>query len=215
MIGLRRPRSWRNASYAVLDFETTGLDLKRDHVLSYGLVPVEEGRIRLSGALYGVVRPPLRVPPDSIRVHGIRPVELAGAPELRDVAGELLGALEARLLVAYASEIELAFLGRLHEDRGLSRPRHAIDVIDLAAEVATRECEDAPLALRLSDLAGRYGVPVARTHHALSDALTTAQLFLVLTTRLEQLGVHGVRALVRAGRSRRAKAFNASTLGSR
>lgn len=215
MIGFRRSRSWRTASFAALDFETTGLDLKRDHVLSYGLVPVEEGRIRLSGALYGVVRPPVRVPPDSIRVHGIRPVELEGTPELKDVAGELLGALEARLLVAYASEIELAFLARLHEDRGLSRPRDAIDVIDLAAEVATREREEAPPSLRLSDLAERYGVPVARTHHALSDAFTTAQLFLVLATRLEQLGAGGVRALVRAGRSPRAKAFLASTQGSR
>lgn len=103
----------------------------------------------------------------------------------------------------------------MHEDRGLSRPRDAIDVIDLAAEVATREREEAPPSLRLSDLAERYGVPVARTHHALSDAFTTAQLFLVLATRLEQLGADGVRALVRAGRSPRAKAFLASTQGSR
>jgi DNA polymerase-3 subunit epsilon len=195
----------------VLDFETTGLDLEADHVLSFGVVPIEEGRIRLSGAHYAVVRPPLPVPPDSIRVHGIRPVELEGAPEMGDVTGELLGALESRILVAHASAIELAFLGRLYESRGLRPPRHAIDVIDLAAEVAIRAGGERPPSPRLSDLATTYGVPVTRTHHAFSDALITAQLFLVLATRLERVGVVGVRALGRAGRSRRARAFLSGT----
>ena len=215
MIAFRARRSWRTASYAVLDFETTGLDLEHDHVLSYGVVPVEDGRIRLSGARYAVVRPPIAVPSDSIRVHGVRPVELEDAPELEDVAAELLGALADRHMVAYAAEIELAFLGRLHEGRGLPRPRRVIDVIDLAVEVATREGGEASPSLRLSDLAERYGVPFARTHHAFADALITAQLFLVLATRLEGLGVGGVRGLLRAGRSRRARAVLAGTLGSR
>jgi DNA polymerase III subunit epsilon len=213
VIGFRPRRSWRHASYAVVDFETTGLDLEADHVLSYGVIPVEEGRIRLSGALYGIVRPPRPVPPASIRVHGIRPVELESAPELEDVADEILEALESRLVVAYASKIELAFLRRLHDRPVLRRSRHAIDVIDLAVEVATREWGEAPPSPRLSDLAEGYGVPVGRTHHAFADALITAQLFLVLATRLERLGVTGVRGLVRAGRSRKAGAVLASTLG--
>lgn len=211
MIGFRRRRSWRDVSFAVLDFETTGLDLGHDHVLSFGLIPVEDGRIRLSGALYAVVRPPLTVPPNSIRVHGIRPVELEDAPELGDVAGELLGALESRLLVAHASAIELAFLGRLYASRRLRPPRRAIDVIDLAAEVAIHEGGEAPRSLRLSDLATMYDVPVARTHHAFADALITAQLFLVLATRLERLGAGDLRSLARAGRSPRARALLPST----
>lgn len=214
MIGFRRRGSWRNGSYAVLDFETTGLDLETDHVLSYGVVPVEEGRIQLSGAQYAVVRPPIPVPPDSIRVHGIRPVELERAPAFQDVAGELLGALEGRLLVAYAAQIELAFLGRLHEDLGLARPRYAIDVIDLASDVTAREDRDAPPS-RLSDLAERYGVPVGRTHHAFADALITAQLFLVLATRLERLGLDVMRELERTRHSRTARTLLPGLLGRR
>lgn len=198
----RRSRSWRNASFAVLDFETTGLDLAHDHVVSYGLVPVERGRIRMSDALYRVVRPPIPVPPESIRVHGIRPVELESAPELREVADEVQGALEGRRLVAHACGIELAFLGRLYEGRGQRPPRRAIDVVDLAAELTAHEGETPVRSWRLADMAARYGVPVARTHHAFGDAFITAQLFLVLATSLEQRGVAGVRDLERAGRSR-------------
>jgi len=197
----RRSRSWRNASFAVLDFETTGLDLAHDHVVSYGLVPVERGRIRMSDALYRVVRPPIPVPPESIRVHGIRPLELESAPELREVADEVQGALEGGRLVAHACGIELAFLGRLYEGRGQRPPRRAIDVIDLAAELTEQEREIPVRSWRLSDMAKRYGVPVVRTHHAFGDAFVTAQLFLVLATRLERLGVASVRDLERAGRS--------------
>ena len=40
----------------------------------------------------------------------------------------------------------------------------------------------------LSATAERYGVPVASPHEALDDALVTAQLFLVLATKLEERG---------------------------
>ena len=41
-----RGSSWREAGYAALDFETTGLDLRTDAVVSFGVAPVIDGRIR-------------------------------------------------------------------------------------------------------------------------------------------------------------------------
>jgi DNA polymerase-3 subunit epsilon len=187
-------RPWREASFAVLDFETTGLDLKHDHVLSYGLVPIDLGRIRLAGAVYRVVRPPSPLPPASIRVHGIRPVEVEHAPSLVEVAAELLGALEGRTLVAHAAWIELGFLGRLERKHGHRMRRTAVDVIELAARVAAFEGVRLNSA-RLADLATGYGIPVVRTHHAFGDALLAAQLFLVLATRLERKGAVRLRDL--------------------
>jgi DNA polymerase-3 subunit epsilon len=52
----------------------------------------------------------------------------------------------------------------------------------------------------LSDVARHWGVPVERPHHALDDALTTAQLFLVLMPKLERVGVRTPRQLLRASR---------------
>jgi DNA polymerase III epsilon subunit-like protein len=42
---------------------------------------------------------------------------------------------------------------------------------------------------READLANANGLPVHREHDPLHDALTTAQLFLVLATRLERHGL--------------------------
>jgi DNA polymerase-3 subunit epsilon len=207
-----RRHSWRDARFVVLDFETTGLDPTRDHVLSFGAVPVVQGRVRLSGALYGVVRPPVSIPAESIRVHGIRPADLEHAPALDEIAGELLAQLEGRALVAHAAGIELAFLEHLPRGRGVRLPSRAIDVLGLAAELARRGHPARPRSPRLADLAEAYRVPVARTHHALGDALTTAQLFLVLAGELELRGRGSGRELGRAGRSQNARSFVADLL---
>jgi DNA polymerase III epsilon subunit-like protein len=44
-------------------------------------------------------------------------------------------------------------------------------------------------------------VPVTRTHHAFGDALLTAELFLVLATHLEGLGLASRRDLLRIRRA--------------
>jgi len=200
-------RSWRDARFAVLDFETTGLDPSRDHILSFGVVPVEQGRALLAGTLYRVVRPPVAVPAESIRVHGLRPLDLERAPALDEVGEELLEALAGRVLVAHAARIELSFLERTYRRRGRRPPRRAIDVLGLAAELARSGHPARPSSPRLADLAAAHGVPVARTHHALADALTTAQLFLVLASELERRGGGSLRRLRRAGRSQNARSF--------
>jgi DNA polymerase-3 subunit epsilon len=192
----RGPRTWREARLAALDFEATGLDVRVDHVLSFGLVPIDGGRVRLEESLYRIVKPPIELPPESIVVHGIRPDDVADAPELGDVGDELVEALAGRALVAHAAWIELSFLNRFFA-KNRRRWKAAIDVLDLASRLAPLEGASArPSSQRLVDLAARYDVPPALTHHAFGDALTTAQLFLVLATRLERYGFVSVRDLL-------------------
>jgi DNA polymerase-3 subunit epsilon len=196
-------RSWREVSFGALDFETTGLDLRRDHVVSFGFVPIEGGRVAVSEGLYRVVRPPIPVPAEAIRVHGITPDQLADAQTFDQVAGELRGALDGRVLVAHAAWIELALLDRLFPDLPRRRRSRAIDVLELAAREPAAGVDSA----RLSDLAASYGVPAARTHHAFGDALMTAQLFVVLASRLEARGRGRLSDLLAAGRPQIARSF--------
>jgi len=46
-----RRRPWRRARLVALDFETTGLEVS-DQVVSFGAVPIDEGRIDLGEAVY-------------------------------------------------------------------------------------------------------------------------------------------------------------------
>ncbi|MFL5798311.1 MAG: exonuclease domain-containing protein [Actinomycetota bacterium] len=167
--------------FASLDFETTGLDLATDSVVSWGVVPVTAGGVDLRGADYRLVAPERPISEESVRIHELRPVDLGAAPALREVSGVLGDALSGRFLLAWAATIEIAFLHRILGGAERRWRRRTIDVRDLAFVRLRREGE--PVSGRGLDLEAacrRLGVPVERTHHAFDDALMTAELFLVL-----------------------------------
>ena len=59
------------------------------------------------------------------------------------------------------------------------------------------------LAASFTGLAGGLGLPVHRPHHALGDALTTAQAFIALATHLERYAPQTVHSLSSAKRRAR------------
>ncbi|HEY7283106.1 MAG TPA: 3'-5' exonuclease [Actinomycetota bacterium] len=177
-----RRRPWSEVVLVALDFETTGLDLAADSVISWGTVPLTSGGIELRDAAYQLVAPRRAPGVESIRVHELRPVDLAGAPVLEAVAPSLHAALGGRFLVAWAAGIERAFLRRMFGGSKRSWRRRTIDVRDVLLAEAGGEADARRLTLEAA--CRRYGVPVERTHHAFDDALMTAELFLVLAARL-------------------------------
>jgi DNA polymerase-3 subunit epsilon len=192
-----RSRPWRRAEFASLDFETTGLDRERDAVVSFGVVPVREGRVIVGEAVHQLVAPDVPSSPESMRIHGILPRDLAQAQPLA-IAGETLRlALAGRILLAWFATVEIGYLGRLYGGRPRSWVRRTIDVRQMAIELEHLEQD---VRQSLSSAAERYGVPVANPHQALDDAMVTAQLFLVLATRLEARGFGSTRSFLRLTR---------------
>jgi DNA polymerase-3 subunit epsilon len=172
---------WRGAGYLALDFEATGLDLAHDRIISFGAVPIEEGRIEVGRSRYQTVDPGDRPPsPRSVAVHGIRPVDLHGAPSEASAVAALREALADRFLVAWYGRVEVGFLATLFRPSADRFARSMIDVRDLMLALEGPGAQERSL----SSAAARYGVPVADPHHALDDALVTAQLFFVMAERL-------------------------------
>jgi DNA polymerase-3 subunit epsilon len=222
-----RRQPWTRCELVALDFETTGLNLRTDGVVSFGAVPVREGRIVIEGAEYREVAPEVAPSPTSIRIHELRPLDLVAAPPMDEVRSELADAIHGRFLLAWVAEIEVAFLARTFGTSRRTWARRTIDVkrladavehattaaTDTAADTTVDTATDAAAdgGYTLAAAAKRFGVPVERAHHAFDDALMTAELFLVLATRLAALGNGTAGRLLRLGRSgkgpRRAKAF--------
>jgi DNA polymerase III subunit epsilon len=186
---------WRHVPFASLDFEATGLNFDRDTIISFGVVPVDDGRVDVGGATYQLVDP-ADVPLDhqAITIHGLRPMDLRGAPSLGVAREALREALARRFLITWFAEVEAAFLDKLFGGGRKGWLQRAVDVRRLVAVLEERD-----LGLTLEACADRYGVPVASPHHALDDALVTAQLFLVVATKLAARGVKSVKDMQGAG----------------
>jgi len=194
---------WRSVEFASLDFETTGLDPRRDHIVSFGVVPIQEGRVVVGERVYREVSPAVRPSPVSVAVHGLRQADLDAAGSLDTERGVLGAALHRRFLVAWAAEVEAAFLAATFGGSARSWRRRIVDVLVLARLADELQSSTGSRSYALSAAASRFGVPVHSPHHALDDALTTAEVFLVLATRLSAATPGTARWLLRTGRSAR------------
>jgi len=173
------------APLVALDVETTGLDPRQHAIVSLGLVPMDLQRIRCSEARYWVVKPTSELVDQSIAFHHITHSDIRHAPRLASVLEELLEALAGKVVVVHYRNIERLFLDqalRQHLGEGLGFP--VIDTMELEARLYPKRRSGwldrllgrQPVSIRLADSRLRYGLPLYQAHHALTDALATAEL---------------------------------------
>jgi DNA polymerase-3 subunit epsilon len=173
-----------SVEYLALDFETTGLDPKVDEIISIGAIPIVDGRVDLTRLTYAEAvhsRPANR---SGVAIHGLRPVDLAEGQGRETLRARLVDSLDNRQPIAWAAWVEAAFLASLLGGGERKWRSRIIDVIDLVAELDRADGVEGSADETLVACCARFGIPHARAHHALGDALMTAQLFLVVTRRL-------------------------------
>jgi DNA polymerase III subunit epsilon len=188
---------WRRARFAVVDLETTGLDPKRDEIISFASVPVEEGRAVVGAVHTAIVRPSRMPEAETIRIHGLRPSDLAGAPALPDAIDSIVESLTGRVVVAHCAWVERAFLGAALHKIGLRLAEPVLDTAALASHLFGASADGGEQIPELSDTARRLGLPVHRPHHADGDALTTAQLFIALIAHLDRIEPQTIGSMAR------------------
>lgn len=192
----QRKRPWRTVELASLDFEATGLHFERDRIISLGVVPIDDGRIDVGRSVYELVDPgEVALTGETVTIHGLRPVDVQGASSTDAARETLRRALAGRFLITWYATVEASFLAKLFGTKPSRWMRRSIDVRKLVVGLLGVEAE----SLTLEQAAARFDVPVATPHHALDDALVTAQLFLVAASKLGSVGIRTPRDLMRVG----------------
>ncbi|MFG6667164.1 3'-5' exonuclease [Halomonas sp. HNIBRBA4712] len=169
-----------------LDMETTGLDERRHAIVSIGLIHFTLDRIALSTRRYWVVKPPRPLSEESITYHHITHSEIERAPDLDAIIEPLLEEIAGRLVVVHFRNLERPFLDaavKARRGEGVLFPM--IDTMSLEARLHRqthwarfrRWLGRPPVSIRLDASRQRYGLPTYQGHHALVDALATAELF--------------------------------------
>jgi DNA polymerase-3 subunit epsilon len=183
----------------VIDLELTGLH-RRDEIIAIGAVPIEAGLALLGESLYALARPTRPPRHDAVLIHKLRSPDLVDAPPLDEAIELLLDALAGRVPVFHTAIVERLFLGRELRRRGLRLPADADT--EALGRVWLRERDGvAPAALPLARLAALLGHPAEPAHHALGDALTTANAFLALATIFDAAEPQTIGSLVGASLS--------------
>ncbi|MCI8211444.1 DNA polymerase III subunit epsilon [Pseudomonas sp. S25] len=167
-----------------MDVETTGLNAQSDSIVSIGLMPFSLQRVCCGQAFYRVIKPPSGLSDQSITFHHITHTDILQAPPLTEVVDALLGAMAGKVMVVHYRNMERGFLDqafRRYLGEGLQFP--VIDTMQLEARMhrqkpgwLDRLLRRPQPSIRLADSRVRYNLPNYHAHHALTDALATAEL---------------------------------------
>jgi len=173
-----------------LDLETTGMNPESNGIVSIGLVPFTLKRIHCPGSCYWILRPRRQLSEASIAIHRITHEDLLRAPDFSEIVGDLLDALAGRIAVVHYRGLERPFLRRIVGERLGDRLEFPlIDTMEIESRIYRGWKASAPMrflaglfgrqakSIRLAQSRDRYNLPLYGAHHALTDALASAELF--------------------------------------
>lgn len=193
------------ARYVAIDTELTGLDEKKDAIVSLGAVRMTGGTLHLGETFYRLVNPGTGITAESVVIHEITPQDVRGQPGIETALRDLLFFCGRDVLVGHFAAIDLGFLRR--DARRITGEPLENPVIDtfsiytwLRRRMQTAACFAGPeKGVALYDIARCFHLVVEEAHNAVQDAFLTAQLLQRFLPLLQDAGVTDVGDLLRIG----------------
>lgn len=165
-----------------LDIEMTGLDPKKDQMVSIGVIPIINARIQPRLAQYKLMKIQGSVGQSAV-IHGVLDKDLADALPLEEVLQWLFEQCTDKVLVAHHAQLDLKFLQHSLSDSAFSLL--AIDTLIIEKERQLRKHQVLKTgSLRLNACRERYNLPIYNAHNALTDALACAELLLAQLNKM-------------------------------
>lgn len=183
----------QNQRMVVVDLETSGLDMRKDVVLSIGAVVIEGGGINLGDLFESTLLRPAQKLSESVLIHGIAPSELEAGEEPVEALLDFMEFVGDSPLLAFHANFDQRMLTRaLKKTLGYKLRHPFFDV----AELAPMLCPDKrPRQNTLDDWCTHFGLHALQRHHASADALVTAELALILLSKARRQGLENLTAL--------------------
>ncbi|HEU4836680.1 MAG TPA: exonuclease domain-containing protein [Pyrinomonadaceae bacterium] len=183
----------KDLDFVVVDVEATGAKTPPNRLIELGAYRIRGGRI--VDKFHSLVNPEIPIPRFVASLTGISNEMVKDAPLFADVAPKWLDFVSDSVLVAHNAPFDTSFLN--HE---ISRvyPGHRMMNPHLCTVRISRRALPDISNHRLETIANHFSIPIASRHRAGSDALATAEIFLLLLIELEE--THGIKDLAAARR---------------
>jgi DNA polymerase-3 subunit epsilon len=196
------------SSFVVFDMEMSGLDPKKDFIVSIGALKMTGRTLHLENEFYRLVRPAGGMSKENVEIHGITPGELEGARPLDELLPEFLDYISDAMLVGHFVNFDIQFLNRaIRREYNSKLENRAVDTHSLHEWLLENSTEfrkhyrGGSTKTDLFSIAERYGITIDSTHNALSDAFITAQLFQRFLYFLKADGVNTLNELFDIGKA--------------
>jgi DNA polymerase III epsilon subunit family exonuclease len=184
-------RLLKELDFVVVDVEATGAKTPPNRLIELGAYRIRKGKI--VDKFLQLVNPEIPIPRFVMTLTGISNEMVRRAPVFAEVAPKWLDFVSDSVLIAHNAPFDTSFLN--HE---ISRvyPGHRMVNPHLCTVRLSRRALPELMNHRLDTIANHFSIPIVSRHRAGSDAEATAEIFLLLLTKLEE--EHGVTDLAAA-----------------
>lgn len=167
------------SNFLALDLELTGLNPRKDHIVSIGWVPVRAQEIVLSEARHYLINSPVSVGQSAV-YHGLHDRQLKNAEDLAEILTQLLTHYAGYIFVAHNARLDEQCLRFACQRCFGKAPRFRfVDTMQIEWQRLLRQGKVVKHdALKLPNCLKRHSLPEMANHHALEDAYSSALLLL-------------------------------------
>jgi len=166
--------------FVAVDFETTGLEPKKDSIISMGFCPVSNDTIQLASCLHIVIKTEQALSGENVAIHGLTDDALEQGLSPEKALETFMEMTAGKVIIAHYHGIEENFTQNLAKKiLGVSLPLRFVDTFKFAERQLLKK--DRPVVageLRLFNLRKQMKLPNYKAHNALEDAISTAELYL-------------------------------------
>lgn len=171
--------------YLSLDFETTGLNPHKDHILSIGTVPMFNSKIDIGMAMHVYLNRSEGINSESAVINHIVPEMLENGYELDQTMDKLFEMMRGKVVLVHGAVVEKQFIDYYVQQKfGIDQlPVVWIDTLKIEKALTYIQHPET-CSYQLSDVREKHHLPIYPAHNALIDAISCAELFLAQLTNI-------------------------------
>ncbi|PWW33411.1 DNA polymerase-3 subunit epsilon [Idiomarina loihiensis] len=186
---LKQP--WQSLRYVALDIESTGLNPKKHQILSIAWMTIHPPVMHYGNAQYHVFSHGQELKlGQSPTIHGLTRQDFLHSSEPKQTFAMLSRVLNDAVLVCHHKGMDWRFLKHIEAQYNIPfRPLAIFDTLAYEKNKLERSSQQPLKAgeLTLSACRKRYNLPDYHAHHALTDTVACAELFLAQCYAFESL----------------------------
>lgn len=172
----------KSGEYIVFDTETTGLNPKKDDIISIGAVKIKDNKILTSQTFEVFIKNSSEISSKSIEIHQIRPIDLENAKTADTAIREFLKFIGSRPIIGYYLEFDVSMINKYIKPMlGVNLPNEMTEVSELYFDKTISLIPQGNIDLRFDTILKKCNVPDMGAHNAVNDAIMTAMIYLKLT----------------------------------
>ncbi len=179
-----------DATFVIVDVETTGLRAGQDRVIEIGMVKLERGRI--TDIYNSFINPGRKIPPFITSFTGISDEDVKDAPYFEEVADELMNFLGDSVLVGHNLSFDYRFLQSEFSLAG----KHSFKPLQLCTLRLAKKLLPELRSRSLKNVAYHFKLHQELAHRALDDANLTAQVLLKFIELLKRTDFNTVSSAI-------------------